>query len=73
LGESNTISLLQMVKTIEDKLGIKAEIDYQPMQPGDVTKTYADISHSREVLGYDPKTNFADGIKKFIEWYKEQK
>ena len=39
------------------------------MQPGDVEKTYADISKAKEILGYNPKTNFEDGIKKFVDWY----
>lgn len=41
------------------------------MQPGDVEKTYADISKAKRVIGYDPQTNFEDGIRKFIEWYKK--
>ena len=40
------------------------------MQPGDVQQTYADISHSKEVLGYSPSTHFADGITAFVDWYK---
>lgn len=70
LGESNTISLTQMVETIEQVLGKKAVLDRQPMQPGDVQQTYADISHSKEVLGYSPSTHFADGITAFVDWYK---
>lgn len=69
LGESHVVSLKEMVETIEKVLDKKAALDKQPMQPGDVEKTYADISKAKEVLGYDPKTNFEDGIKKFVEWY----
>lgn len=69
LGESHVVSLKEMVETIEKVLGKKAVLDKQPMQLGDVEKTYADISKAKEVLGYNPKTNFEDGIKKFIEWY----
>ena len=69
LGESHVVSLKEMVETIEKVLGKKAVLDKQPMQLGDVEKTYADISKAKEVLGYDPKTNFEDGIKKFVEWY----
>lgn len=70
LGESQTISLSNMVKTIEDELGIKAILNRQPMQPGDVVRTNADISKAKTMLGYNPKTKFKDGIKKFIEWYR---
>lgn len=69
LGESHVVSLKEMVETVEKVLGKKAVLDKQPMQLGDVEKTYADISKAKEVLGYDPKTNFEDGIKKFVEWY----
>ena len=69
LGESHVVSLKEMVEIIEKVLGKKAVLNKQPMQPGDVEKTYADISKARKILGYDPKTNFEDGIKKFIEWY----
>ena len=72
LGESHVVSLKEMVETIENALGKKAILDIQPMQPGDVEKTYADISKAKAMIGYDPQTNFAEGIKKFIEWYKRQ-
>lgn len=69
LGESHVVSLKEMLETIEKVLGKKAVLDKQPMQPGDVEKTYADISKAKEILGYNPKTNFEDGIKKFVDWY----
>ncbi len=71
LGESQTISLSEMIKTIENELQIKAEKKILPLQPGDVDQTFADISKSRKILGYDPKTNFQSGIAKFINWLKE--
>jgi UDP-glucuronate 4-epimerase len=71
LGESNTVSLKLMVKTLENVIGKKAIINPLPMQPGDVIRTYADISKSRKVLGYTPKTDFQEGIVKFVDWYKE--
>ena len=71
LGESHVVSLKEMVETIENALGKKAILDIQPMQPGDVDKTYADISKAKAMIGYDPQTNFADGIRKFVEWYKK--
>lgn len=69
LGESETITLSQMVSTIEDVMGKKAKIKRLPMQPGDVKVTYADISKAKDILGYNPSTNFRDGIEKFINWY----
>ena len=72
LGESETISLKRMVETIEKELGIKAILDIQPMQEGDVNKTFADISKAKEMLKYNPKIRFDEGIKKFIKWYKNK-
>ena len=72
LGNDRTISLAEMVSTIEDAIGKKAVIDHQPEQPGDVPQTWADISKTRELLGYQPGTPFQDGVKKFAEWVREQ-
>lgn len=69
LGESQTIELKELISLIERSLDMHAIIDRQPMQPGDVPVTYADISKARELLGYDPKTKIADGIPKFVEWF----
>jgi UDP-glucuronate 4-epimerase len=73
LGESRTVSLAEMIGTLENALHIKAIIDRLPPQPGDVTRTFADISLAREVLGYDPKTTFEDGIEQFVRWLKAQR
>ncbi len=70
LGESQTVTLTELIELIEESLGQKAVIDRQPWQPGDVPATYADISKSRKLLGYDPKTKIQDGIPKFVEWFR---
>lgn len=70
LGESQTVSLARMIELLEAALGKKAVIDRQPMQPGDVPLTFADISKARERLGYHPQVKFEDGIKLFAEWFK---
>ena len=59
---------MEMVETIEEVLGKKAKLNRLPMQPGDVNRTCADITHSKETIGYNPKTTFKEGIKKFIQW-----
>jgi UDP-glucuronate 4-epimerase len=69
LGRSDTIMLSYMVERLESELGVKANIKYLPMQPGDVAITYADISKSKEILGYNPVTKFDDGISKFVKWF----
>ena len=68
IGGDKTVSLIEMVETIELVLGKKAKLNRLPMQPGDVNRTCADISYSRKIIGYNPKTTFKEGIKKFIEW-----
>jgi len=70
LGRSDTIMLKYMVQRLEFEIGVKANIKYLPMQPGDVEITYADISKSKEILGYNPSTKFDDGISEFVKWFK---
>ncbi len=72
LGESQTVELNQLIELLEKNLGKKAIIDRQPLQPGDVPQTYADISKSCEFLGYNPQTKIEEGIEKFVIWFKEQ-
>jgi UDP-glucuronate 4-epimerase len=69
LGESQTTTLRDLISTIETAVGKKAIINHMPEQPGDVPLTYADISKSRALLGYDPHTQIAEGIPKFVEWF----
>lgn len=73
LGESQTVELSELIKLLEENLGRKAIIDRQPLQPGDVPQTYADISKARKQLGYDPQTKIEEGIHKFVEWFLEEK
>ena len=70
LGESHTTSVIELVKLLEGALNKKAVIDWQPNQPGDVPLTYADVSKAEKLLGYKPRTAPEEGIKKFVEWYK---
>ena len=70
LGESETTELSRLIDLIENALGKKALVDRQPMQPGDVPITYADISKARRLLGYDPQTKIETGIPEFVRWYQ---
>lgn len=69
LGNSRTVSLSEMITTIENVFEKKAVIDRLPMQPGDVPKTYADISKAQKLLGYQASTTFEEGIRHFKQWY----
>lgn len=59
-----------MIETIEKVLKKEAIIERFPMQPGDVDRTYADVSKLKKMTGYNPSISFEEGIKKFIEWCK---
>ena len=69
LGESRTVELRELISLLEKALGKKADIDRQPMQPGDVPQTFADIAKARRLLNYNPQTQIEDGINKFVEWF----
>ncbi|MBA3721595.1 MAG: NAD-dependent epimerase/dehydratase family protein [Parachlamydiaceae bacterium] len=71
LGHHHPNTLLELVETIENELGIKAKKNWLPMQPGDVMVTYADIEDSTNRLDFLPKVSLAKGISNFIQWYKE--
>lgn len=73
LGESQTVELRQLIALLEENLGKKAVIDRQPMQPGDVPQTFADITKAKELLNYNPQTKIDEGIEKFVEWFRGQK
>lgn len=70
LGSHRPVPLNRFVHTIETKLGKKALIESVGMQPGDVPRTYADLTLSKELLGYNPTTTLEEGISRFIDWYK---
>lgn len=72
LGESRTVELRELISLLEKELDVQAVIDRQPLQPGDVPQTFADISKARALLGYDPQTQIEDGIRKFVEWFRER-
>ena len=71
LGNSSPTTLKEMINIIGEVLGREPKIKQMPMQPGDVERTYADISKTKKLIGYQPKTTFKEGIKNFVKWYKE--
>ncbi|WP_295809000.1 NAD-dependent epimerase [uncultured Apibacter sp.] len=71
IGNNKPVELMSFVKTIEEELGIKAHINLLPIQPGDVPATYADVTDIAETLGYKPEVSVKEGIRNFINWYKE--
>lgn len=71
IGNSDKVRLLDFVDAIEDRLGKKAVRNYMGMQDGDVPATWADASLLRRLTGYQPKTDFRDGIARFVDWYSD--
>ena len=71
IGNSNPVDLLDYIEAIEKALGMKADKDFLPLQPGDVPNTFADVSDLEKEIGYKPSISVFDGVKNFVEWYKE--
>ncbi len=71
IGNSNKIKLLDFINAIEKELGTKAIKNMMPMQKGDVTETWADVSLLKKLTGFSPNTELQEGISNFISWYKE--
>jgi len=72
LGESETTSLSELVEQIGAVCGRAAVLDRQPLQPGDVLITFADVSKARAQLGYQPTTPVAEGLRRYVAWYRSQ-
>jgi len=73
LGNNYTVSLKELIAAIEEVTGKKAIIEKHPEQPGDVPRTFADISKAKALLGYNPQTQIGEGLKKFYTWFSENK
>jgi UDP-glucuronate 4-epimerase len=71
LGESQTVRLDRLIELLEGALGKKAILDRQPLQPGDVPVTVADISRARARLGYNPRVKIEQGISLFVDWFRK--
>ena len=72
LGNNRTIGLLEMIRLMERVLNVQASIDWQPWQPGEMRRTWADIGKSQALLGYAPATDFETGLRRFADWLAVQ-
>lgn len=72
LGHHKPYSILELISCLENLLEKKAVIEFLPTPPGDVYITYADISKSKNILAYDPKTDLQEGLFHFVKWYQKQ-
>jgi UDP-glucuronate 4-epimerase len=71
IGNNQPVDLMRYIEVLEDCLGKKAEKNFLPLQPGDVPDTYADASELVQNVGYQPGTPVEEGVKRFVEWYRE--
>ena len=71
IGNNSPVELGKFIETIEDILGIEATKEYYEMQPGDMKETYADIEEFSNLTGFKPLTSLEDGLKNFIDWYRD--
>lgn len=71
LGNNKRVELMRYIQVLEEKLGMKAELNLLPMQPGDVARTEADVDETRLALDYAPSTPIEVGIAAFVDWYKD--
>lgn len=72
LGESQPIKLAELIQTLEEVSGKKAIIQREPLQPGDVTRTFADITLAKAELGFNPSTDIRSGLARFVEWFRRE-
>jgi UDP-glucuronate 4-epimerase len=70
IGDSRPVGLMRMIEVLEQALGVEAQKVFRPMQPGDVTATYADVSRLNALCGYDPKVTIEEGLPRFVDWYR---
>jgi UDP-glucuronate 4-epimerase len=72
IGDSRPVGLMDMIAVLEQALGRTADKQMRPMQPGDVTATFADVSRLNALCGYTPKVALEDGLRRFVEWYRSE-
>ena len=70
IGDSHPVGLMEMIGMLEKAIGREAVKIMRPMQPGDVTATYADVSKLKALTGYQPKVMLAEGLQRFADWYR---
>ncbi len=71
IGNQEPVELLRFIEVLEDCLGVKAQMNMLPLQPGDVPSTFADVEDLVRDVGYRPATSVEEGVKRFVDWYRE--
>ena len=71
IGNNSPVQLMDFISAIEEATGKEAQKEWMPMQPGDVPKTWADVTDLMDDFGYRPDTDIRKGVQKFVQWYRE--
>lgn len=71
IGNTRSENLMDFVRLIEQELGMSADLEYLPMQAGDIAETFADVEETTKLTGFRPKTSIHEGVPRFVKWYKE--
>lgn len=71
IGNNNPVKLMRFIKALESAIGMEAKKEYLEMQPGDVKRTYADMTDLEEDIKFKPDTSIEEGLEKFVSWYKQ--
>ena len=71
IGSNSPVSIMEFIELIEKETGIKSIKNFMPMQPGDVTATFADVEQLKSITGYTPNTSLADGVGNFVSWFRD--
>lgn len=72
IGGSQTTTLIDLIRKLEKNIGVAAKVEWAPMQPGDVDKTFADVSKSKKMFGYNPQVSIDSGLHDFVLWFKNK-
>jgi UDP-glucuronate 4-epimerase len=70
IGNHKPVVVLEFIRALEDILGVKANLEFRPMQPGDVPATYADIDKLNARTGFAPRTQLSEGLRRFADWFR---
>jgi len=71
IGNNQPVQVLDFIRTLENAFDVRAQLDFQPMQPGDVPATHADTTKLQEWVGYKPTTSLEAGLHEFARWYNQ--
>lgn len=71
IGNHQPVPLMEFIRVIEASVGRKAQVEFGPMEPGEMQKTYAEVDDLRAAVGFSPETTIYEGVPRFVEWFKE--